>query len=760
MSPKRSFIAIVSVALLAGLLPAVQARASAYVTQWGTPGSGNGEFDGPVGITTDPAGSVFVLDRNHHRIQKFTVTGTYLAQWGSLGSGNGQINSAWQMATDAAGDLYVADMFNHRIEKFSGTGAYLAQWGTVGTGDGQFLYPQGVAIDAAGDVYVADGANSRIEKFTSTGTFLTKWGTLGSGDGQFNLPTGVATDAAGNVYVADLLNHRIQKFTSAGVFLAKWGSLGSGNGQFDRPSGIAIDAAGNVYVADEDNHRVQQFTSAGTYLAKWGSFGPGIGQFQFPQGVATDAAGNVYVSDTNNNRVQKFAPADAVAADGAGLCLSTATPCVTVPIKWDRSNATPIRGYSVTLQLSANLSLCGAEIVSGGYLVSGSGGTSLMVTPLGGNQYIVDEVTLGGPCGTTGSGTLFTVSVTSSDPGGTGTISVLSVTARDCANHAVPASLGPDGSITIDQVAPTAVSNLGTTQVRLGNDADGTTLITVNFSAPGDAAVTEVYRKGFGGYPQYDENGGAVPTAPVAYPPAGWTLTPVTATGQTDAPPTRDYWYYVVYTKDGCGNVSLVSNVSGGTLDYHLGDTHDGIVNCTRRQRGEHAGRQLHRRQLRHHDSDQRRARVSRRRPDERRDGARSAHDRQPRQLRGPDPDRDQLRHGERPADEGGAGGGGRRSSLRLRVPALPRAGETFAVALELTGAGDVQGLSAQLDYDASVVEFLGVESGPLLDAQAAQGVVLSSAPGDVDVALLGTGAGLRGTGELARARFRVKARR
>ena len=104
---------------------------------------------------------------------------TYITQWGSPGSGNGQFNQPAGMAFDSSGNIYVVDCGNDRVQKFSSTGAYLAQWGTSGSGNGQFSVPWGIAVDSAGDVYVVDEHNNRVQKFTSTGTYLTQWGTSG-----------------------------------------------------------------------------------------------------------------------------------------------------------------------------------------------------------------------------------------------------------------------------------------------------------------------------------------------------------------------------------------------------------------------------------------------------------------------------------------------------------------------------------------------------------------------------------------------------
>ena len=234
----------------------------------------------------------------------------YSVQWGSEGSGDGQFNNPYGIAIDANDNVYVADYNNHRIQKFDSSGNFISKWGSEGSGDGQFFIPSSVATDLSGNVYVAEWGNNRIQKFDSSGNFISKWGSIGSGDGQFNTPTGMVTDLSDNVYVADYNNHRIQKFDSSGNFIAKWGSQGSGDGQLNYPYGIAIDSSNSVYVTEAGNHRIQKFDSSGNFIAKWGSQGSGDGQFNEPPSVATDSSENVYVADNNNHRIQKFTPTD------------------------------------------------------------------------------------------------------------------------------------------------------------------------------------------------------------------------------------------------------------------------------------------------------------------------------------------------------------------------------------------------------------------------------------------------------------------
>jgi DNA-binding beta-propeller fold protein YncE len=92
-----------------------------FVRKWGTSGTGDGQFDGPWSVAVAPDGSVYVVDRNNHRIQKFTSEGVFVTKWGTVaeGTGDGEFGHPNGVAVAPDGSIYVADVSNYRIQKFS-----------------------------------------------------------------------------------------------------------------------------------------------------------------------------------------------------------------------------------------------------------------------------------------------------------------------------------------------------------------------------------------------------------------------------------------------------------------------------------------------------------------------------------------------------------------------------------------------------------------------------------------------------------------
>lgn len=454
-------------------------------------------------------------------------------------------------------------------------------------------------------------------------------------------------------------------------------------------------------------------------------------------------------------------PDNAVSAVAPATCITAAHPCVTVPVNVARTDLSGVRAFSVTVQVSSQLALCSGSTVdiSEGTYLSNVGSTHYEVVDNGGGSYTIDGTILGATAGATAaSGNLFNLSLKKSGADGVGTVTVTSVLLRDPDNVAVLASAGTSASVTVDYTNPVAVSGLVATQQKTGNDTDGTTKIGLAFTAPGDAASVEVYRAPFGHYPEYDDAGGAVPATPSYPPSAPWTLTGVTASGQSDEPASRDFWYYVAFAKDACGNVSAVSNKTAGTLDYHLGDVVDPsnvlsvgdnhVDGSDISRLGAHYGITLVLNDPYNYlDVGPTTNGSVNARPTT--DNKVNFEDLVLFAINYSLVSAPQFASHQSAADE---------DALALDLPAMPAVGGTFAVSLRMKGAGDVQAASAHLTYDAVVVEPIGVEAGSLLLSQDRGSVVLSPEAGVVDFAMLGVGSGITGEGEAARMIFRVKA--
>jgi DNA-binding beta-propeller fold protein YncE len=170
----------------------------------------------PRAIDTGIYGTnIYVTDISDQKVYRFGSDGQVLSEWGSPGSAEGQFFDPWGIAVDRynTGNIYVADTGNNRIQVFSPEGTFLRMWGSKGTGDGEFDSPIDVAVDTShGFVYVLDRNNARVQVFTPEGEFLGKWGTVGRGDQEFLDPYGIAIDSNDYVFVLDSGNYRVQSF--------------------------------------------------------------------------------------------------------------------------------------------------------------------------------------------------------------------------------------------------------------------------------------------------------------------------------------------------------------------------------------------------------------------------------------------------------------------------------------------------------------------------------------------------------------------
>ncbi|MEM7115242.1 MAG: 6-bladed beta-propeller [Chloroflexota bacterium] len=135
---------------------------------------------------------------------------TNLCSNGSSGTGEGEFNNPVGLATDSSGNVYVADTGNHRVQKFAGDGNFEVMWGSgvaggsgfesctsgcssgssSGTGGGEFNSPAGIAVDSSGNTYVSDTNNHRVQTFSQAigggASFMLDDASPDDGDGVSN----------------------------------------------------------------------------------------------------------------------------------------------------------------------------------------------------------------------------------------------------------------------------------------------------------------------------------------------------------------------------------------------------------------------------------------------------------------------------------------------------------------------------------------------------------------------------------------------
>ena len=302
------FLAAFIGVLLAGA--ALAAKTYVYQSQFGTFGSGPGQFEFPGDVAIDPTSGKLAVTwaQNFDQgwLQFFTSAGAFASEVGL------PLSLDYIAIDPTSANVVATDFFSNEVWIFTSTTSF--HFGSAGSGNGQFDNPEGVAIDPKShNIVVADGHNQRIQIFDSAGNYLSQFST----NGPFADPVAVAIDpATGNIFVTVEESLEVQVFNPAGKFLTAFGA-----GLFAGiPEGIAVDpVTHNVFVSDTFGDRVLVFAQGGkkkkkknkpyALITQFGSSGSGNGQFGQPLGIAVDpATGNVIVVDEDNDRVQIFAP--------------------------------------------------------------------------------------------------------------------------------------------------------------------------------------------------------------------------------------------------------------------------------------------------------------------------------------------------------------------------------------------------------------------------------------------------------------------
>ena len=196
----------------------------------GIPGNSSTTVNFKVGygIYMDKYGYLYVSDQSNNRILRYSPgslggdSGVMVAGTGIMGSAPSQLKGPCEVFVDDDRTMYIVDSNNHRIQKWTYgacSGVTVAGIGTSGAAANQLYYPTGVVVDSNQYIYITDTFNHRIQRWApgacAGDCIVGCSGTSGTASYQLNYPQRLVFDNQRAMYVSDASNNRVQKFALA-----------------------------------------------------------------------------------------------------------------------------------------------------------------------------------------------------------------------------------------------------------------------------------------------------------------------------------------------------------------------------------------------------------------------------------------------------------------------------------------------------------------------------------------------------------------
>jgi hypothetical protein len=168
------------------------------------------DFGQPATLTFLPNGDFLLADGYQNgRIVRYNANGEFVSEFGSVGSGPGQFDLVHGIAVDRDMRIYVSDRDNNRIQVFSEQGEFIEEWPDI-------LGPTGIYIDERENVWVLSTTLNQILEFNKNGELQYQFGayccTRGGFVGGLSRPHQMAVDSQGNLYIANYDGGYVTKY--------------------------------------------------------------------------------------------------------------------------------------------------------------------------------------------------------------------------------------------------------------------------------------------------------------------------------------------------------------------------------------------------------------------------------------------------------------------------------------------------------------------------------------------------------------------
>jgi hypothetical protein len=163
-----------------------------------------GNFSSASSFYISSNGLVYVTDLGKNELVCYDTIGNKLKDVGGFGWQSGLFDHPVDVFANPL-SVYVADKNNHRIQQFDRFLNYVGSFSNRQEEDVEysFGFPLSLAISNQGDMFILDGENSRVIKFDMFGNFLASFAGIDAGKFRLKKPSSLAIDSKGLVFVAD-----------------------------------------------------------------------------------------------------------------------------------------------------------------------------------------------------------------------------------------------------------------------------------------------------------------------------------------------------------------------------------------------------------------------------------------------------------------------------------------------------------------------------------------------------------------------------